>query len=533
MPETTPFFVRASVVSALVGSIVLVVCYESAAHRPLAPGVGRLGAEPGALGRRTAWSRVSVPSRAADVPPSPVLGDALYATWCAACHGESGAGDGAVGRALSPPARDFTRARFRFRTTPEGSLPSDGDLFRTITAGVLPSGMPAFAFLAAEERWALVAKVKRLSRYFDEDERKDVNWFESLPPEPEVAFPRLAAVDAGSVERGKRLYESKAECWKCHGTSGRADGPSAPTLLAEEGTPLLPANLRRGPLFFKMSVDEEDVARVLRLGMPGTPMASYAGALDDGEIRDVVRYVASLWDLAPPPSFAELPLGSRALSHEDSRIALGERTYRASCAGCHGLSGRGDGPASALLDPQPANLAAGVFKLKSTAEGCFPDPADVFRTIRHGVPGTAMSAWELPTDAEVEALVAYFRRLGEHRTRPRETLPAPRLPAAWNDGASVAGGRALFAANCGSCHGSEGRGDGPWASILQDYRGERLRPRNLVEEPFKAGREPEIVFRTVSYAFEGTPMPGFATVLSEPERWQLVAYVLSLAGARP
>src|SRR5437868_6103555 len=34
----------------------------------------------------------------------------------------------------------------------------------------------------------------------------------------------------------------------------------------------------------------------------------------------------------------------------------GESLYRRLCASCHGVSGRGDGPAGAALCPRPANL---------------------------------------------------------------------------------------------------------------------------------------------------------------------------------
>lgn len=96
-----------------------------------------------------------------------------------------------LAKALSPPPRNFTKARFRFRTTPEGSLPSDADLFRTLTSGVLPSRMPGFAFLSDAERWALVSHVKKLTKYFDEDEKKDIHYFELLPPEPEAALAKV------------------------------------------------------------------------------------------------------------------------------------------------------------------------------------------------------------------------------------------------------------------------------------------------------------------------------------------------------
>jgi mono/diheme cytochrome c family protein len=42
-------------------------------------------------------------------PPSTGAGRADYETFCAACHGSSGRGDGRVGRDLVPPPADLTR----------------------------------------------------------------------------------------------------------------------------------------------------------------------------------------------------------------------------------------------------------------------------------------------------------------------------------------------------------------------------------------------------------------------------------------
>ncbi len=45
------------------------------------------------------------------------------------------------------------------------------------------------------------------------------------------------------------------------------------------------------------------------------------------------------------------------LAGDDSALAAGKVIYEADCAACHGPQGKGDGPASAALDPKPADLA--------------------------------------------------------------------------------------------------------------------------------------------------------------------------------
>ena len=64
----------------------------------------------------------------------------------------------------------------------------------------------------------------------------------------------------------------------------------------------------------------------------------------------------------------------------------GAGLYRTNCASCHGLSGRGDGPAAASIQPPPANFS-------DTAVLAATTPLDLYRKITLGVPGTVMPAW--------------------------------------------------------------------------------------------------------------------------------------------
>jgi len=490
-------------------------------------GEGSLGLDSTRWGPRVSWADVTIPPAPSTIDAA--KGAALYQQWCLQCHGEQGAGDGVLAKALSPPPRNFTKARFRFRTTPEGSLPSDADLFRTLTSGVLPSRMPGFAFLSDAERWALVSHVKKLTKYFDEDEKKDIHYFELLPPEPEAALAKVPAADAQAVARGMKLFQERGECWKCHGLEGRGDGPSAETLVAEEGNRIWPGNLRRGPAFFKTTRNAQDVFRILKLGIVGTPMPSYASSLKENELMDIAIFTESLWLQSARPTRTLEASGTKILSEEQQRVAVGEQSFLANCSGCHGKLGRGDGPAAKWLNPRPASLATGVYKRKSTPEGCFPSVDDLKSVLREGIPGSSMPAWNLHGDAELSALVSYLQDLSGFRSRQGEPIPIPNPPKARiATKEAVTHGAQLFAANCAMCHGEAAAGDGAWSSIVTDYRGEKLRPRNLREEPMKAGATAPSLFRTVSYGFEGTPMPGFAESLTEADRWDLVAFVLSL-----
>jgi mono/diheme cytochrome c family protein len=79
---------------------------------------------------------------------------------------------------------------------------------------------------------------------------------------------------------------------------------------------------------------------------------------------------------------------------------------------------------------------------------------------------------------------------------------------------------ALFLANCATCHGTTGDGQG--ATVLD-------RPaRSFKDGGFSFGNTPEALFRTITTGIPGTPMPGFAGALSDPERMAVAAYVRTL-----
>lgn len=81
--------------------------------------------------------------------------------------------------------------------------------------------------------------------------------------------------------------------------------------------------------------------------------------------------------------------------------------YREHCVVCHGVAGDGLGPAAALLNPYPRDFRHGKFKFTSTPIGIRPTYADLKRTLREGIVGTSMPAFDLLADEDIEALVDY------------------------------------------------------------------------------------------------------------------------------
>lgn len=86
---------------------------------------------------------------------------------------------------------------------------------------------------------------------------------------------------------------------------------------------------------------------------------------------------------------------------------------------------------------------------------------------------------------------------------------------------SIAAGKALFQQTCASCHGNDGKGDGPAAVALNP------RPANFTTGKFKHGGSDAELFKTISNGVPGTGMVGWSSI-PEKDRWNLVNFVKSL-----
>jgi high-affinity iron transporter len=83
-------------------------------------------------------------------------------------------------------------------------------------------------------------------------------------------------------------------------------------------------------------------------------------------------------------------------------------------------------------------------------------------------------------------------------------------------------GRSIYAANCASCHGLGGLGDGPAAAALKP------RPPALASPELMRSATPELMFRKITIGVTGTAMPAFGDKLSAEDRWNIVAYLTEL-----
>ena len=107
---------------------------------------------------------------------------------------------------------------------------------------------------------------------------------------------------------------------------------------------------------------------------------------------------------------------------------------------------------------------------------------------------------------------------------PEEYVSAKNPLSATDD--NVAAGRALYTANCETCHGPKGYGDGPTAKALDP------RPANIAALVRMPMATDGYLMWTLSEGGVpiGSGMPAFKGTLSEAERWQLITYVQTQLG---
>jgi mono/diheme cytochrome c family protein len=207
-------------------------------------------------------------------------GKELYQKNCTQCHGVAGMGDGFGAPFLVPPPRDLTAGQFKFRTTAGGQLPTDEDLFRTISRGANGTGMPPWQYLLNDdERWALVDYVKTFDARFASVSRKPM-------PLPE------APGKARSADRGRQVY-AKMQCAKCHGDDGRGVGPSSNEMVDGKGRHVNARDFTQ-PGTYRTGWTEREIIRTLETGMNGVPMPSYTGVMSKQEEYDLVAYLMSI-----------------------------------------------------------------------------------------------------------------------------------------------------------------------------------------------------------------------------------------------
>ena len=146
-------------------------------------------------------------------------------------------------------------------------------------------------------------------------------------------------------------------------------------------------------------------------------------------------------------------------------------------------------PRKRLIERRSVRLALAVAALAAAML-----VADPIRSLADDA-GKGQQEWKAPARA----------------ARKKNPIPA--------DEKSIAAGKKVYVAQCLSCHGEAGKGDGPAAKDLNP------KPRNLSDPKIQEQSDGSIFWKLT----EGkAPMPTFSKLLSEDERWQVINYVRTL-----
>ncbi len=211
----------------------------------------------------------------------------------------------------------------------------------------------------------------------------------------------------------------------------------------------------------------------------------------------------------------------------------GKAVYDAHCVECHGSAGKGDGPSAQYLVPRPRDFTSGKYKIRTTETGTPPADDDLIGSVRRGLYGTAMPAWDriLP-DGEITDVVHYVKSLSPAFATPPKTVTLG--PGVASSPTSIARGEQAYQKlQCGKCHGSDGRGAGAVATTFEDDWRQPLRAADLTEPwTFHGGATSRDIYLRFRTGMTGTPMPSFADAASDNEMWDLANYIVSL-GRKP
>ena len=233
-------------------------------------------------------------------------GKEVYERRCLGCHGAHGDGNGPAATFMyKQRPRIFSQGVFKFRLT-ESSLPTDGDLLRTITRGVRGTAMPPWYDLPLNDRLAVIQYIKYVLAVDRSSGDKPVEFFADSPGEP-LYIPPPPAPSSAMIAHGKDIWV-QAKCWECHGETGKGDGQKAAGLTDDPGFPIRPANLRAGQ--FKSGSSVTDIFRTISRGLSGTPMPSYGDAFPDADRWALAYYILSLSAFTDPLRGEPLPISA-------------------------------------------------------------------------------------------------------------------------------------------------------------------------------------------------------------------------------
>lgn len=248
-----------------------------------------------------------------------------------------------------------------------------------------------------------------------------------------------------------------------------------------------------------------------------------------------VAVIATLVLLALAPRVYAATGAARATA------ADGATLYHNYCSVCHGDKGDGKSRASGSLSTVPRDFTSAASKQDLSRER-------IAAVIAHGKAGTAMVGWKTQlSSADIDVLAEHVYT----RFVLGQGLPAAAAGATSISGTRAHGGReadasssgstparvdmtvglpnglkgdsrrggAFYLANCATCHGARGDGQGPRAYFINP------KPRNFVDGDSRARFNRLVLYAAVSEGRLGSEMPAWNKVATPQQMADVAEYV--------
>ncbi len=218
--------------------------------------------------------------------------------------------------------------------------------------------------------------------------------------------------------------------------------------------------------------------------------------------------------------------GAASQAEQLGNFAVGEGVYREICFSCHGITGDGKGPSYTNTTPRPQVFSNPDYMSRMTEQYMFEVVKyGKLAVLRREIPDSPLKATAMPSfeealeDDQIRRLIAFERGFLAGQSQDPEI-------------------REIFDAACATCHGQEGRGNGPTA-VGRDgpppptfVSAVQPPPADYVNRLFMERFSDDFVFALIKKGRLGaTEQMGFNTmnpyghIMSDEEIWSVILYM--------